>query len=606
MEREQLLEYKRQLNILSEEESKLRDLHLRKLALGEIQGPPVGYASIDKPWLQYYSEEHITNPIPNMTITEYLEQQNQNNLDTLAFDAPDGNYTYREFIATYRQAAAALSEIGIKKGNNIATLLTPMALEAIMLYAAGLIGARDSGIPEFSKHEEVCKIINKLNIKILFTADFLLTEEMENAIYQNTNIEHIVYFDLGIGRNHNAKTLTWNEFLVLGKDKEIPDNNVTPEDTVYISQTGGSTGEPKNVEISSNGFNIAAHQYINSDLNYNPGDTWIRMWSLFSASATVSNNHLPLCVGMTNILRDFPYEDMNKYEDIILETRANHQMVIPQTLDVLERSEKINNSDLTFIKTFGCGGMAITGEFENRINNFNALHNILTFLGYGWGCTENSTSAAMRSSFATTRIGFVGAPLVKTIVGVFDDDFNELPYGVEGDLCIKSHTIMNGYFNDQKLTDAVIIKHPDGSIWLHPNDLGFITSDGLVKVTGRKTRFIFTAGEKVYPTVMENTLAKVPGVRDIAICKMPDTENPGCDAPVCFFVPDDITKMEEVKQYLEMSCNQLYTEYARPRLVIGKEVMPLNKVGKPDILTLENELMEMLKNNQSRNREKKS
>lgn len=593
------------LQKLTDEEKVLRDLYLRKLNLGEIQGPLTGYASIDKPNLRYYKEEHITAPIPRMTITEYFEECNKDNLDGIIYDAPDGIYTVRQFRDAYRQTAASLAQLGITKGDKIMTLLTPMVLETIALYGGSLLGACDTGIPEFSTPEEVCKAINKMDVKVLFTTDYLLTEEMERQIYANTNIEHIIFLNFGSIREYDARTITYSEFLAKGFGKEIPDNDVKNTDTIYISQTGGSTGEPKCVELSSDSFNIAVHQYLNSDLDYKRGDTWIRMWSLFSASATVSNSHLPLCAGMINILRNFPYENMDKYEDILLDTKANHQMVIPQTLDVLERSKKINNSDLSFIKSFGCGGMAITSEFENRINRFIKLHRIYTFLGYGWGCTENATSAAMRSNFATTKIGFVGSPLVKTVVSVFDDNGDELPYGVEGELAINSYTIMNGYYNDKELTEAVIKIHPDGSRWLHPGDLGFITQDGLVKVTGRKTRFIFTAGEKIYPTVMENTLSKIHGVRDIAVCKMPDLDNPGCDVPVCFFVPNDISKIEEVRQYIEMVCTQIYAEGSRPRLIIGKDEMPLNKVGKPNILLLENELLQMQEKNQSRNRVKK-
>ena len=62
-------------------EQKLRDLHLRKLALGEIQGPPTGHASIDKPWLKYYSEESLTKDLPKQTLYEHILERNQKNLE---------------------------------------------------------------------------------------------------------------------------------------------------------------------------------------------------------------------------------------------------------------------------------------------------------------------------------------------------------------------------------------------------------------------------------------------------------------------------------------------------------------------------------------------
>ena len=59
MNKEDLLAYKQKLSKLSEEEQRERNLYLRRLALGEIQGPSVGYASIDKSWLKYYTEDNI-------------------------------------------------------------------------------------------------------------------------------------------------------------------------------------------------------------------------------------------------------------------------------------------------------------------------------------------------------------------------------------------------------------------------------------------------------------------------------------------------------------------------------------------------------------------
>jgi hypothetical protein len=71
---------------LSYDDNLERDLYLRKLANGEIQGPPVGYASIDKPWLKEYSEEAIKIDIPNISAYDYLLIQNEKNLDYYALN----------------------------------------------------------------------------------------------------------------------------------------------------------------------------------------------------------------------------------------------------------------------------------------------------------------------------------------------------------------------------------------------------------------------------------------------------------------------------------------------------------------------------------------
>lgn len=85
-----------------------RDLYLRKVALGEIEGKITGYPSIDKPWLKYYSEEHIKAEIPNMTAYEYLKKQNAERLDYPVIDSEFGNYTYGELFAIIDRTAKSL------------------------------------------------------------------------------------------------------------------------------------------------------------------------------------------------------------------------------------------------------------------------------------------------------------------------------------------------------------------------------------------------------------------------------------------------------------------------------------------------------------------
>ena len=68
MEKEDLIKYQNEINSLSPEEHKLRDLYLKQLANGTLQGPPVGYASVDKPHLKYYDNEAINTDMPKCSI----------------------------------------------------------------------------------------------------------------------------------------------------------------------------------------------------------------------------------------------------------------------------------------------------------------------------------------------------------------------------------------------------------------------------------------------------------------------------------------------------------------------------------------------------------
>lgn len=584
-----LEEYKKMIANLNVEEQVLRDLYLRKIALGEIHGPLTGYPSIDKIWLKYYSEDHIKAELPHMTVYEYLKLCNKDNLDKLAFDSYEGKYTFREFFEFAERVAVSLYSIGMKKNEKALMMLPPMVHENALFYATDITGGAISEIPIESAVEDIVGKIIKFNSRIFFISSFLLDETKEKEIYSKTDLKNIVVIGDYDKTKYDNRTISWNEFLENGKGKVLPVINRSPEDLLFIASTGGSTGEPKGVMLNDNCFNIAVHQLLNSDLNYNSGDRWLRLWSLFSATAAVSNNHLPLCAGMTTIIRSFPL-NINDFDKMVYNEKSNHLMLIPQLLDVLEKSDLINSSSLTYIKTVGCGGLAVTPEFEKRVANFFDKHGIDTYLGFGWGCTENSGIGTMRSNFNTTIVGTVGAPQVKSAVSVFSPGTNEeLSYGEEGELCINANTLMMGYYDDNEMTSKVLKAHSDGSVWLHTGDLGTISENGIVTVKGRMTRTIFVfPTAKVYPTALENIISKVPGISDVVIGEIPDPQHENFGLPVCFVIPSGEVSFDLLKENINKACEFSLASYAVPHSIYFYDEFPLTKVGKKDVRALEN------------------
>lgn len=181
--------------------------------------------------------------------------------------------------------------------------------------------------------------------------------------------------------------------------------------------------------------------------------------------------------------------------------------------------------------------------------------------------------------------------MVNVIVSAFEsNEGTEMQFGEEGELCINSPTVMMGYFKDEELTNQVIRTHADGSVWLHTGDLGAISRDGIVTVKGRMTRMLFVfPTAKIYPQALESAISKVEGVREVAICGMPDGDHDGFQVPICFIVPDVGYTSAQVIRNVEVYCEEAYPEHARPKKIFVKEAMPLTKVGKPDIRVLEEE-----------------
>ena len=171
-------------------EEKLRNLYLRNLSLGKIQGPPTGYASIDKPWLKYYSEEIIKSDMPQNTIYGYLKEKNKDNLDRIAIEYFGNQLTYRQLIEKIDQTAESLVAMNVQKGD-IVTISMPTTPEMVFLfYALAKIGAISNMIDPRKSATELKEYANEVHSKIFFGID--AANEKYKNLKKNTSIEEIV------------------------------------------------------------------------------------------------------------------------------------------------------------------------------------------------------------------------------------------------------------------------------------------------------------------------------------------------------------------------------------------------------------------------------
>lgn len=592
-------EYQERLKSLSREEQILLDLHLRKVAMESKRNFLTKYPSIDKRHLKHFSEEAISAVKPYMTAVEYLKAMNKDNLDRIAIDSAEETLTYREFFGKIDDAARAFYENGVKKGSVVIGLMdTETAHENYVLYGVDMTGGAVSYVIPNTPTDEICYKVNSIDeeydVDYFVISSGFFTSELEKSIYKNTAIKHIIL----IGDNKDKKdyrTIRWDDFIAASLDCQIPAVDKSPEDLLFMAKTGGTTGKPKEVMINGKSFNLIVHQCLNSSLDYNIGDKWLRMWPLFSATAAISGSHLPLCCGMINVFRNVSNpEDLIK---IIIEERINHLTLIPILVEMIMNALGNTEVDLSFIKTMGVGGVAITESFEKRFYEFSAKHNLDIPLGYGWGCTEHSSTATMRTCKGDAEIGKVGAPGFDTIVSCFDPEtLTELKYGEEGELCILSDTLMMGYYQEDELTKKTIRKHKDNNYWLHTGDLGYIDENGLVKVTGRMTRtYMVCTGNKFYPAQIEQVISLVEGVEQVVVGAIPDQEHVNCFIPCCFVMVNANYNPESVKENIEKLCEESLAPYSRPKHICIEDYFPLLASGKPDVQMLENNLMSRVK-----------
>ena len=189
----------------------------------------------------------------------------------------------------------------------------------------------------------------------------------------------------------------------------------------------------------------------------------------------------------------------------------------------------------------------------------------------GYGLSETSPVATANRFSATEFTGTIGLPLPSTDIAIRDDDGHDLPIGEVGEICIRGPQVMAGYWNRPDETAKVMT--PDG--FFKSGDMGFMDERGYVKIVDRKKDMILVSGFNVYPNELEDVVALLPGVMEVAAIGVPD-EHSG-EVPKLFIVRKDPSLSEEaVREY----CKANLTGYKRPKYIEFRKDLPKTPVGK--------------------------
>ena len=599
----ELQEYRKKVANLDVNEQKLRDLYVRDISLGKILGPVTGYASLDKPWLKYYSEESIRQEIPPMSLLGYLKYRNLNPQD-IALDYFHVKITYKQLFKRIEEVKSAFLEMGINDKSNI-TLCLPNTPEFVyIIYALNDLGANVQFIDPRINGESIKSLIDrgKSDLYITFDDSYIANRDYIQKSIAKKIIEVSPFDSLPLGlkqlmkfknKKENIKSdktlMTWTDFLKLRSSKKT---SLSSTEGKLIINTGGTTGNPKGVILSSNAINYVALQYANANFAFEEKDKIMFNIPNSLAYGLVISLHLPLSVGMH--LQVVPTFNPEKYEELILKYKPNHIVGIPDWYQQMYMSQDMKKLPLEFIKTAASGGTPMSQTVKDETNLFLKQGGSKAFVIEGYGMTEVGSSAATNLRHLEIAHS-VGAPLVKNIISIFDPDtLEELPYNTPGEVCISGPTKMDEYLDNPKET-AKTMKTHNQRVWIHTGDIGRITPDGVLFIEGRTKRIIETyTTHKIYSESIEELIMTSSKVESCAVVSLPDLEHgKGYVAKAIFKLYDkyyDQTEeaIEEVKELCSKSLDKVYipSEFE----VIDK--MPFTASGKINYKKLETEARE--------------
>ena len=568
-----------------------------------------GYPSIDKPWLKYYSEKTINDSLPEYTLFEYLWENNKNHLDHAAFNYFGNKISYGELFWLIERAANGFSSIGVREGDIVTVFSINTPETIVCLYALNQIGAIPNMEYVTLTKNQAIDDVRLCKSKTVIILDALLSNF--SCLADLACVQHVVILPVSeslppVKRmlyRLKTKTEPCNKSIqfdtLLKQGNQYQKASYKKDGPAVIVHSGGTTGNPKGVELSNDNLNYIAWVFKNNRNDAERGDSWLCAIPLFHAFGLAMGVIFPLSLGMQLILA-VHYTDRELVR-LFIKHKPNHIMGSGAHVPSIQTNKKIRKMDLSFFKTCGLGGTPLTEEKEKELVEFLSSRGSIAKASIGYGMSETSSAIATELNRYYGKAGSAGIILCKSNVKVIDTDSGkELPYGQIGELCFSGPGIMMGYYHNDTETCHALFYDDKGVKWVHSGDLGYVDQDGFLFITGRIKRIYSTRAErngtlfKLFPDYVARVISELPGVKDCAVVCIGDPEYKSI--AIAFAVLQEGADPQKEKDAITSHVSSSLPVYCVPKRIGFIKNLPMTPIGKVDYPKLEAMAKEIMNN----------
>lgn len=559
--------------------------------------------SVEKPWMQFFSEEAKQAVVPEITLYEGILQRNRGYESNPAINYFNKRFTYGELFDQVHRAASAFEKLGIKKGDTVACASITIPEMVYAMYGLNKLGATILTLDPRLSADAMKIFLKKSGAKAMLLIDVyyeklakdLSESDIEKLIIISPDTSLPLHLHLlkqmkmpAPKVKDEGKIMSWNSFIANGSKDPKDSYTATfgENDIAAVTLTGGTTGMPKGVELTNIGFNAVVTSFLNAGVHYDRSQRFLNIIPSFASYGIVASLHLPLFAGVEMVI--IPKFDPDKVGSYVKKYKPAHTFMVPSHYEKLMNSKEMRGGfDLSFFETAGCGGDTMNLGTETELNNFLKEHGSKFPLSQGYGMSEVSSAASCHcnGNFRSLSIGY---PLLMNTISIFEPGTtNELTYGEEGEICITGLANMRAYLDDPEETANVMIEHPDGQVWIHSGDLGYMDEDGFMYIKGRIKRMItMHNGHKIFPVQIEDVVSRHPAVESCACVGADDLTHAQGENPVAFVVLKEGQDAAKVTEELKAMYVRELDDLARPVDTVVLDEMPLEAMGKISYKTL--------------------
>jgi long-chain acyl-CoA synthetase len=336
------------------------------------------------------------------------------------------------------------------------------------------------------------------------------------------------------------------------------------DDTAVILYTSGTTGKPKGAELTHLNLFHNADVSSRTTSGISQGDVVFGGLPLFHSFGQTVSMNASLMVGacLTLVPRFDPGEALATMQ----RDGVTHFYGVPTMYGALLHHPDRESFDTSSLRTCITGGASMPVEV---LHGFEDAFGAVVLEGYG--LSETSPVASSNHPDKERKAGSIGTPIEGVEMRVVDESDNPVAQGEVGEVVIRGHNIMKGYW---QRPDATAEAMRGG--WFHSGDMARTDEEGYFYIVDRKKDMIIRGGYNVYPREVEEVLYEHPKIREAAVVGVPhDKWGEEIGAAVVLHEGEELPP-EEVSAYVK----ERIAAYKYPRLVWFLDELPKGPTGK--------------------------
>ncbi|MEA2299919.1 MAG: long-chain acyl-CoA synthetase [Solirubrobacteraceae bacterium] len=431
-------------------------------------------------------------------LANMLSAAARRNGEGVALRLDDVAVPYAAFEAASARIAGLLAAAGIGPGDRVGVMLPNVPYFPIVYYGVLRRGAVVVPMNVLLKEREVAFYLGDSGAKAIFAWHGFAADAQAGAAKAGTACTLVKPGDF--------------EALAFAADPHDEVAEVDAEDTAVILYTSGTTGTPKGAELTHANLSRNAEIAVSLFAIDGAAVTLGALPLFHSFGQTCAMNATIAAAGCLTLIPRF---DPAKALEVIQRDRVNVFEGVPTMYSAMLNLPNRDDFDTSTLRVCASGGASLPVEL---MRSFEAAFDCKILEGYG--LSETSPVASFNHPDRERKAGSIGTPIEGVEMKVVGEAGETLPPGEVGEILIRGHNVMKGYWRKPQDTAAAI----DAEGWFRTGDMAIVDDDGYFFIVDRKKDMIIRGGYNVYPREVEEVLYEHPSVREASVVGIPHDE----------------------------------------------------------------------------------